>query len=68
MPLIPSLRDILREGEYQTGVAERRNISFENVEERKATPEEQEQVRNVLIVFLSRKSVQWVYELSSYNS
>ncbi|PNF41953.1 hypothetical protein B7P43_G14637 [Cryptotermes secundus] len=43
LPLIPSLRDILREGEYQTGVAERRNISFGNVEGRKATPEEQEQ-------------------------
>jgi hypothetical protein len=47
-PLLPSLRDILREGEYKTGIAERRNVVCENVERERATLEEQEQVRNIL--------------------
>jgi hypothetical protein len=41
---MPSLRDILREEEYRTGMAERRNLSCESAEKGKATPEEQEQV------------------------
>jgi hypothetical protein len=41
----------LREEEYRTGMAERRNLSCERAEKGKATPEEQEQVVYVVTCY-----------------